>query len=178
MYEGLETKTVLTDNGALVIQYFANGKEASITRYNTDHKIHTDSGPSYILYAESTGCFLSEEYYHNGIIYRRSNYDHNGNKSYDSWWNENKLHREVDPALTVYREGKIFREEWFYDDKRHNINGPALIQYDLDGVIQETFWYIENVKYDSKEINKWLIDNNITWPFNKDIQVLFKLRFC
>ena len=78
-----------------------------------------------------------------------------------------KLHHIDGPAIE-YVDG---RKEWWIDGKRHRLDGPA-IEW-ADGTKE---WCI-NGQHVTKEINNWLHENNIQYPFDEDNIVQFKLRW-
>ena len=56
------------------------------------------------------------------------NYYKNGNKQWERWSLNGKLHRLDGPAFIAYYEsGQIQREEWYIDDDKHKIGSPAII---------------------------------------------------
>ena len=83
------------------------------------------------------------------------------------WWIDGKLHRIDGPAIE-HADGT---KAWYIDGKLHRIDGPA-VEW-TDGTNQ---WYI-NDKEVTKEINNWLNENNITYPFDEDELVQFKMRW-
>lgn len=61
--------------------------------------------------------------------------------------------------------------QWADEDGRyHRIDGPA---YVMDGI---TGWVIHGDDI-THEVNEWMNENNITWPFDEETSVLFKLKF-
>ena len=80
---------------------------------------------------------------------------------------EGNLHRVDGPAIE-YANGT---KSWFIDGERHRIDGPAI---EWEGGSKE--WYINHNDV-TKEINNWLSENNVTYPFDEDGLVQFKLRW-
>lgn len=78
---------------------------------------------------------------------------------------------EVDTATKVYGSyPKLI--QWFNDHEGyHRIDGPARV---FDGLTDE--WHIHGYNI-TGEVNAWMKENDITWPFNEESLVLFKLRF-
>jgi hypothetical protein len=105
------------------------------------------------------------------------------------WWVNGKTHRENGPAMiwengtTQWRiNGQLHREDgpavtthdcqyWCINGKNHREDGPAVIEE--DGTVN---WWT-NGKNITKEVEQWLSANNISYPFNDEEKVLFKLRF-
>lgn len=88
------------------------------------------------------------------------------NKSY---FNDiDQLHRLAGPAIT-WDSGL---KEWWVNGDRHRVDGPA-IEYN-DGIVS---WYMFGNRLNTFEVEQWLKDNNLSYPFNKETQFLFQLRF-
>lgn len=64
-------------------------------------------------------------------------------------------------------------EEWWVNGELHRINGPAVITNDKSPMNE---WWIHNNQI-TNEVDEWMEKNNILWPWNEDIQVLFQLTF-
>ena len=88
----------------------------------------------------------------------------NGTKE---WWINGQRHRIDGPAIE-YADGT---KSWWIDGKLHRIDGPA-IEY-ANG---RKSWWI-NDKEVTNEVNNWLSENNVTYPFDEDGLVLFKMRW-
>lgn len=58
---------------------------------------------------------------------------------------------------------KEWRDE---DNKLHRDDGPAFIGWWICGINITT------------EVNEWMKENNITYPFSDEEKLLFKLRFA
>jgi hypothetical protein len=82
------------------------------------------------------------------------------------WYIEGKLHRLDGPAIKSNR-----LEEWYVNGKRHRFSGPAIIQSD-----GRRDWWVHDINI-TNEVNKWMKENNITWPFDENALMQFKLRF-
>jgi len=83
------------------------------------------------------------------------------------WYVNGKCHRTDGPAIEWYNGDK----EWHVNNKLHRIDGPA-IEY-KNGRI---FWYING--YDvTIEVNQWINEQNITYPFDEPTQMLFLMNF-
>jgi len=88
----------------------------------------------------------------------------NGSKE---WWVNGKQHRLGGPAV-IFADGS---EEWWVNDKLYRLDGPAIIWSNGD---EE--WYINGRKLNTKEVEKWINENNINLK-TKQHQALFMLRF-
>jgi hypothetical protein len=110
----------------------------------------------------------------------------------ERWFNDdNQLHREDGPAVDTgvmqlwYRNGELHREdgpafvnkdreEWWSHGIITREDGPAIIYTGWHEVV----WSI-NHKNITTEVNEWIKENNISWPFSTDEEkILFKMRFC
>lgn len=84
------------------------------------------------------------------------------------WFHHGALHRIDGPAIVRLDES----EEWWIGHIRHRIDGPAYISY------RRIFymWVINGIDITS-EVEYWIESINVSWPWDKDIQVLFEMRF-
>jgi hypothetical protein len=85
----------------------------------------------------------------------------------EEWYQDGLLHRMDGPAV-IHSTGE---QQWFVHDVRHRLTGPARIYADGD---QE--WYI-NDRLVTNEVNTWMTENNITYPWDEHTQVEFVLRW-
>lgn len=88
------------------------------------------------------------------------------------------------------------QELWWYDmGSIQRLDGPCVvwtntqshvnsiedyINFKIDyNIIETSLWCINGtyIKTEQKEIETWLKENDIQWPFNEDQQILFRLRF-
>src|ERR1700733_5439741 len=83
--------------------------------------------------------------------------------------NQQKLHRPDGPAK-VWADGK---QEWWIHGQRHRIEGPAVIAN--NGTRQ---WFVRSERLYAKDVNKWMRKNRLTYPFDDDAALQFKLRFA
>lgn len=95
-------------------------------------------------------------------------------KGYSCWVIKGtfKFHREDGPA----REWINGSAEWWNNDQLHRIDGPAKIYFDFSKNVTYG-WCLFDKNLDSDEVEKWIKTNNKTWPFDKETQVEFLLRF-
>jgi hypothetical protein len=63
-------------------------------------------------------------------------------------------------------------QRYFRDGKVHNSYGPAII--DAYG---NKYWYL-NGKDITYEVYCWMRNNNITYPWDKETQMMFELIWC
>jgi len=110
------------------------------------------------------------------------------------WCKDGELHRELDLPAVIVRDGTL---AWFLDGMRHRVDGPAIIlvyknkvsnfwfykgmRHRVDGPAFEYYdgsheWFINDVDLTS-EIKTWLLENNIAYPFSKENEILFRLRW-
>jgi hypothetical protein len=84
---------------------------------------------------------------------------------------DGRYHRIGGPAR-IWPGGKYgVLEEWYVNGKLHRIDGPAVIG--ADG--SQVWWIIGNEITD--EVNKWMKYNNISYPFDENTLMQFKLIF-
>lgn len=94
--------------------------------------------------------------------------------------NHCKLHRIRKPAhLIFYGDGHLREERWYYNGKLYRTTGPAMI---LHTAVEDNFakicsWWINDNQILTEEVDLWMKENNINWPFDRDAEILFKLRF-
>ena len=84
------------------------------------------------------------------------------------WMMDGKYHREDGPA-TIKANGT---QVWWVNNQKHRIDGPALI---WDDGSEE--WWINGQQLNTANIEQWMRDQGITWPFDKDTQVEFLLTW-
>ena len=86
----------------------------------------------------------------------------------ETWYHNNKLHRDDGPARVAYLpSGEIHSENWYLNNKLHRTDGPAVVHYNKSGKIIAKCWWING---SSIYPNEWLKENNYTWPLNKNQQ--------
>ena len=85
------------------------------------------------------------------------------------WYDDNKqLHREDGSAL-INLSNKSYHQ--FRHGKLHREVGPA-VMYN-DGSVD---WYFDGIRV-TDEIEDWMKENVISWPFNNENLMLFKLQW-
>lgn len=75
------------------------------------------------------------------------------------------FHREDGPA---YIHNGV--KEWHFNGMYHRIDGPAYIIGDI-----KEYW-INDIEI-TMEVEKWMKENDISYPFDEEETTLFKLRF-
>ena len=89
------------------------------------------------------------------------------NNNAQIWYLNGKLHRLDGPARIFPDDSK----EWYINGKHHRTDGPAFIGSDGR---QE--WWINGTNI-TIDVNNWIKKQNVTWPWNDDIQIQFLLTF-
>lgn len=90
-------------------------------------------------------------------------------KDYVSYSNDDGyLHRLDGPAM-LYNDGSY---EWYKNGIFHRIDGPAV--YYINGPVID--WWINGNKI-TKVVNKWMTENNISYPFTNESRTLYLLQF-
>lgn len=80
---------------------------------------------------------------------------------------DGELHNDDGPAI-IHSDGAI---SYYVNGICHRIDGPAIIR--IDASVE---WYINGYRI-SEKVNDWLLENNISYPFDEETKMLFKLRF-
>jgi len=111
----------------------------------------------------------SKVYYLNGEIHREDGPAIIFSNFRLDYYLNGKLHRTDGPAI-IFSYGRL---DYYLNGKLHREDGPAKIY--SDGTLE----YYLNGKYIKKEVNDWIIENNIPdyklWT--KNYKLLFKLTF-
>ena len=85
----------------------------------------------------------------------------------ETWYQNGQKHRLDGPAR-IWTDGS---QEWWQNGLRHRLDGPVYIG--ADG----TKWWAINGTDITKEVVDWMWSSSITWPFSKEVQLEFMLRF-
>jgi len=91
------------------------------------------------------------------------------------WFLNGIPHREDGPAR-LWKNGS---EEWISHGKYHRTDGPAKIwKFDIFGINlqNQKYWYVNGIDI-SYEVNIWMKEHKISWPFTKENLIEFKLRW-
>lgn len=109
-----------------------------------------------------------------------------------AWWQNGERHRTDGPAV-VGADGRLL--QWWVNGKRHRSDGPAIIskhqgeQWWLNGVRHRTdgpaltdpngrqSWWIQG-KDMTNQVNLWMHNKEVTWPWDADTQAEFVLTWC
>lgn len=89
-------------------------------------------------------------------------------KGKETWYQYGKLHRTDGPALVF----NTVIEYWYYHGRLHRTNGPAVVSLDLE--LCE--WWINNQDV-TDEVEEWMEENHISWPFDAETEMQFKMRW-
>ena len=76
-------------------------------------------------------------------------------------------HREDGPAY-IAADGS---QHWFRYDQRHREGAPAIIRPNGNRV-----WWV-NGKNITESVEKWMRDREVTWPFDEETEVEFRLSY-
>ena len=82
------------------------------------------------------------------------------------WRTNHVLHRYPGPAIE-YNNG---RKEWWVEGVLHRLDGPAV----EDG--SRKLWYANGINI-TYEVEKWILENNISLPMNDEAKLIFKMRW-
>jgi antitoxin component YwqK of YwqJK toxin-antitoxin module len=119
----------------------------------------------------ANGKVSNESYYLNDKLHRENgpafiDYDANGKVYYESYYLNDKLHRENGPAYIAYDEnGKVSSEQYYLNGNTHRENGPACITYDKNGKVYYEGHYLNGI-YFTKE--NWEKEIKKTIPVNNN----------
>jgi hypothetical protein len=109
------------------------------------------------------------------------------------WKYDSEFHRDFGPAIIYpqsqywYQHGKLSRLDggpalmgiefnaWFKNHLYHREDGPAVV-YSYNSGCQDE-WWVNGVDI-SDEVDGWLKENDYSYPFTDEQQMMFKLRFC
>lgn len=144
------------------------------------HELHRVDGPALIACHAGTNKIQVEEWHLFGQPHRSDgpayiNYSLNGTILKQTWYYRNILHNPNGPALIEYDDqGNIKYMQYFKDGKDwSDSTHPSFISYNNLGNVVFECWS----PFDDEEVKAWLKQNDFKWPFTKEQQILFKLRF-
>jgi hypothetical protein len=112
--------------------------------------------------------FGNQTWLMNGRLHRTDGPAVIGADGYQEWYHHGQRHRTDGPAL-IYPNGT---QEWYHHGQRHRTDGPAVIRAD-DGY-QE--WYV-NHKNITLEVNNWMSNKGVSWPWDITTQLEFSLTW-
>lgn len=108
----------------------------------------------------------------------------------ESWYEHDRLHRLDGPAITRANgdqiwmvDGKLHRldgpaicerglTQWFVNGQQHRSDGPAVIS--TNGKYRK--WYVNDQDI-TLDVNKWMMAQEISWPWDESTQVAFQLTW-
>jgi hypothetical protein len=104
-----------------------------------------DGGPT-LINRTRAGQLLNRSYSHQGGTHRdegpaREEWNEQGVKIKEEWWQHRQLHREDAPARTLWNDqGEIEREIWCCQGRVSRDDGPAEIHYYPNGIVKSEVW--------------------------------------
>jgi hypothetical protein len=84
---------------------------------------------------------------------------------------DGKYHRDNGPAFMF-----LLYDIWFRHGVEHRDDGPSMV-WTQKYKHHHNQWHINGHDI-TGEVEEWLAANNISWPFNEEETVMFKLRFA
>lgn len=138
--------------------------DGAIHYYNEAGEYHRIDGPAIIRLNGS------EEWLINGRHHRTDGPAYIGSDGAELWVIEGETHREDGPAVK-WADGRL---GWYINNKLHRIDGPAFMNN--NHFKRSDRWYINNIDI-TDEAEEWMKENSISYPFDEEIKVQFKLRF-
>lgn len=93
-------------------------------------------------------------------------------ETYKEWRDEDNLLHRIDGPAFINRYGD---EQWEYHGKMHRIDGPAVIWRRFPQI--EYRYFVNGIDI-TNEVIAWMKEHNISYPFDEDTILLFKLRFA
>jgi hypothetical protein len=91
----------------------------------------------------------------------------NGVIDFQSWHKHGRLHREDGPAY-VAKDGE---QIWYVCGKMHRLDGPAWIAHNGN-----QRWYVNDQEI-TDQVNEWMQQQGVTWPWDEATQMQFVLTF-
>ena len=122
---------------------------------------HQEDGPTVILDDGTQEWWLNGKYHRIGgpaII------DNNGDKV---WCINGFVHNENGPAI-IWADGT---QHWRINNQLHRVDGPAVIYSD-----GEYEWWA-NGRNVTQEVDAWMQQQNVKWPWDEETQAQFVLTF-
>lgn len=124
--------------------------------------MHRPDGPAWI------GTNDELAWWQNGQRHRTDGPAIVGADGHEQWWQNGVRHRSDGPAV-IWRDAG---EQWWLSGVRHRIDGPALT--DANG--RQT-WWIQG-KEITNQVNLWMQQQQVTWPWDAQTQAEFVLTWC
>jgi len=110
------------------------------------------------------GKWLNKE----GLLHREDGPAYESASGNKLWYVNGKLHRLDGPAVEYCYGDK----EWRVNGRLHRTDGPAVVYN--HGI---KFWFWVNGYQITDEVNDWMKEQNVTWPFDDQTQMLFMMKF-
>ena len=116
---------------------------------------------------------------------------HIDNQGDQEWWVNGQLHRVGGPARILLGGTEL----WYEHDRLHRVDGPAITRangeqtwmvngeiHRLDGPAitrpwNSNEWYV-NDRDITLDVNKWMMAQEISWPWDESTQVAFQLTWA
>lgn len=80
----------------------------------------------------------------------------------------------INPIIEHYSTGELLSERWYVNNRLHRTDGPAAIWYYNSGKVYVAYWFLNGKRIYSED---WLKETGYKWPFNKQQEIEFLLRF-
>ena len=78
----------------------------------------------------------------------KENFYKNGQKKYEKWYLNGKLHREDGPSIQYwYSNGQKRFEDWYLNGESHREDGPAYQSWYPNGQKEYEVWYLNGKEY-------------------------------
>jgi len=120
------------------------------------------SQPQHIIQSDG-----QQEWWVNGELHRTAGPAVIWANGHQEWWVNGELHRTDGPAV-IWADG---HQEWWVNCELHRLDGPAVIW--ANG---KKSWFINNRNI-TDEVEKWLQQQGVIWPWNDATQAQFALTF-
>lgn len=155
--------------------------------FKLNDRLHRPDGPAWI------GTNGDQAWWLYGERHRTDGPAVVGTDGHQQWWQNGLWHRSDGPAIICKHEG----EQWWLNGVRHRSDGPAIIgigkhadeQWWLNGVRHRTHgpaltdangrqtWWIQG-KEITNQVNLWMQQQQVTWPWDAETQAEFVLTWC
>ena len=119
----------------------------------------------YIVKTDNNRCWYLDK--NRAILHREDGPAVEWDDGSKSWYIYGKRHRLDGPAVE-YATGY---KAWYINDKLHRLDGPAIEwEYKLKD------WCINDVNL-TNDVEDWMTKNSISYPFDEETSMLFKLTW-
>jgi hypothetical protein len=120
-----------------------------------------DVTPEHIIWPDGT-----QQWTLNGL-WHRTNGPAIIQRGYQAWYMHGRRHRTDGPAM-IFSDGN---QSWWWHGKLHRTDGPAVIN--PEGVNE---WWINGVNK-TIDIESWMKQKRITWPWDAETQIEFVITW-